>query len=130
MKIEARLLVGVALFFLVTGVGYWFWSYEQSGTVMLIGAVLLGLVPGSYYLWWSQRMTPRPEDRDDGTLAEGAGVIGAFPSSSIWPFVMGMGLFSCALATVFGTWLLAPGFAAVFAAAIGYTVESRRGGTI
>jgi multisubunit Na+/H+ antiporter MnhG subunit len=130
MKIEARFLVGVAIFFAIVAVGYWFWSYEQSGTAMLTGSFLLGLVPGSYYLWWSRRMKPRPEDRDDATLADGAGVIGTFPGSTIWPFVMGMGLFFAALSAVFGFWLLAPGFAAVFLAAIGYTVESRRGGRV
>jgi multisubunit Na+/H+ antiporter MnhG subunit len=130
MKIEARFLVGVAIFFAIVGVGYWFWSGEQSGTAMLTGSFLLGLVPGSYYLWWSRRMKPRPEDRDDATVADGAGVIGTFPGSTIWPFVMGMGLFSATLAAVFGLWLLAPAFAAIFLAAIGYTVESRRGGRV
>jgi multisubunit Na+/H+ antiporter MnhG subunit len=130
MRTEARLLIGVAIFFAITGVGYWFWSYEQSGTAMLVGAVLLGMVPGSYYLWWSHRMKPRPEDRSDASVKEGAGVVGAFPGSSIWPFVMGMGLFSLVLAAVFGLWLLAPAFAAVFAEAIGYTRESRRGGAV
>jgi hypothetical protein len=130
MKIEARFLVGVAIFFAIVGVGYWFWSGEQSGTAMLTGSFLLGLVPGSYYLWWSRRMKPRPEDRDDATVADGAGVIGTFPGSTIWPFVMGMGLFSATLAAVFGLWLLALAFAAIFLAAIGYTVESRRGGRV
>lgn len=130
MKIEARLLVGVGIFFAITGAGYWFWSYEQSGTAMLTGTVCLGMVPGLYYLWWSHRMKPRPEDRDDATIEDGAGIVGTFPGSTIWPFVMGMSLFLCALAAVFGIWLLAPGIAGVFSAAIGYTVESRRGGNV
>lgn len=130
MKIEARLLIGVGIFFAITGVGYWFWSYEQSGTAMLAGTVCLGFVPGLYYLWWSRRMVPRPEDRDDATLQDGAGVVGAFPGATIWPFVMGMSLFCCVLAGAFGDWLLAPGIAGVVLAAIGYTVESRRGGNV
>lgn len=130
MKIEARLLMGVAIFFAIIGIVYWFWSSEQSGTAMLTGTVLLGLVPGSYYLWWAHRMKPRPEDRDDATLKEGAGVIGAFPGSTIWPFVMGMSLFLAALGGVFGFWLLAPAIAGIFLAAVGYTVESRRGGDV
>jgi hypothetical protein len=141
MKMEAKLLIGVGAFFSLTDIVYWFWGYhflpgnlatgpEQSGTVMLIGTVLLGLVPGSYYFWWSRHMKPRPEDRDDATIEEGSGVIGSFPSSSIWPFVLGMGCFSIALAAVFGTWLLIPAFSLVFSAAIGYTAESRRGGQV
>ena len=141
MKTEAKLLIGVGAFFSITDIVYWFWGYhylagndsigpEQSGTMMLIGTVLLGLVPGSYYFWWSRHMRPRPEDRPDATIEEGSGVIGAFPSSSIWPFVLGMGAFLIALAAVFGIWLLVPAFSLVFSAAIGYTAESRRGGQV
>ena len=137
MRVEALFLIGVAVFFSITDAVYWFWGYhylslgpEQSGTVMLIGTVLLGLLPGSYYYWWSRRMKPRPEDRPDASIEEGAGVIGAFPDSSIWPFVLGMGLFLVMLSIVFGLWLLAPGFVLVVSAAVGVTVESRRGGTV
>jgi hypothetical protein len=75
-------------------------------------------------------MKPRPEDRTDASIEEGHGVIGSFPNSSIWPFVLGMGLFLIVLSLVFGLWLLAPGFSLVISALIGVTVESRRGGTV
>ncbi len=130
MRVEAWFLVGVGIFFGLTALAYWFWGYEQGGTMMLVGTVTLGLIPGSYYLWWSHRMKPRPEDRTDGTLAEGAGVIGSFPSSSVWPFVFGMGIFLVVLGLVFGAWLMAPGFALVISSAVGYSVESRRGGAV
>jgi hypothetical protein len=130
MRHEALFLVGVAAFFGIIDVVYWFWGYEQSGTAMLVGTILLGLVPGSYYFWWSRRMKPRPEDKPDAPIEEGAGVIGSFPGSSVWPFVLGMGLFLVVLSVVFGLWLLAPGGALVISAAVGVTVESRRGGTV
>ena len=130
MRIEALFLLGVAVFFSLTAVVYWFWGYEQGGTMMLIGTVLLGFLPGVYYYWWSRRMKPRPEDRTEASIEEGAGVIGSFPDSSVWPFVLGMGLFLVVLSAVFGLWLLAPGMALVISAAVGATVESRRGGTV
>ena len=130
MRIEALFLLGVAAFFAVVGVVYWFWGYEQGGTMMLVGTTMLGFVPGSYYLWWSRRMRPRPEDRSDATIEEGSGVIGSFPSSSVWPFVLGMGLFLMVLSIAFGLWLFAPGVALVISALVGVTVESRRGGTV
>jgi len=130
MRIEALILIGVAVFFGIVGAGYWFWGYEQGGTTMLVGTTLLGLLPGGYYLWWSLRMKPRPEDRDDATIEEGAGVVGSFPSSSVWPFVFGMGVFLVVLSLVFGLWLMPPGFALVISAAVGITVESRRGGAV
>jgi hypothetical protein len=129
VRIEALFLIGIAVFFGIVGTGYWFWSYEQGGTVMLAGTTILGLLPGGYYFWWSRRMKPRPEDRTDATIEDGRGVIGSFPNSSIWPFILGMGLFLIVLSTVFGLWLLAPGASLVVSALIGVTVESRRGGT-
>jgi hypothetical protein len=130
VRIEALFLIGIAIFFGLVGTVYWFWSYEDGGTVMLAGTTLLGLLPGSYYLWWSRRMKPRPEDRTDATIEEGHGVIGSFPNSSIWPFILGMGLFLIVLSMVFGLWLTTPGAALVISALIGVTVESRRGGTV
>ena len=130
MRIEALFLLGVAAFFAVVGLVYWFWGYEQGGTTMLVGTVLLGLLPGGYYYWWSRRMKPRPEDRVDASIEEGAGTVGAFPDRSVWPFVLGMGLFLVALGAVFGKWLGAPGLALVVSSAVGVTVESRRGGTV
>lgn len=135
MRIEAIFLLGVAVFFGLVGIIYWFWGSgysieDQGGTIMLVGTTLLGFLPGAYYLWWSRRMRPRPEDRSDSSIDEGAGVIGSFPNSSVWPFVLGMGLFLVVLSAVFGLWLIAPGFALVISAAVGVTVESRRGGTV
>jgi len=135
MRVEAIILVGVGFFFAITDVVYWVWGVSQKtpepgGTMILVGTIALGLIPGAYYMWWSRRMKPRPEDRNDATLQDGAGVIGSFPASSIWPFVFGMGIFLVVLALVFGIWLLFPGLALVLSAAVGYSAESRRGGTV
>ena len=130
MRIEARLLIIIGVFFAIIAGVYWFTSYETAGTLMLIGSTGLGLLPGAYYLWWSRHMKPRLEDDPDATIAEGAGEVDAFPSSSIWPFILGVGAFFAALSFVFGVWMapIAAGF--ILSAAIGGTVESRRGGTV
>lgn len=104
MKVEAYVLLFIAVFFGVVAAIYWFLSYEDAGGVMLLASALLGLLPGAYYFWWSRRMRPRPEDREDARPEDGAGVVGAFPSSSIWPFVLGLAASSVGLALVFGAW--------------------------
>ena len=38
-------------------------------------------------------MKPRPEDDPHATQSAGAGVVGMFPGTSIWPFTLGMGVF-------------------------------------
>jgi Cytochrome c oxidase subunit IV len=130
MKIEALVLLGVATFFGIVGVVYWFTSYEDGGTMMLVGTCLLGLLPGGYYFWWHRRIGYRPEDRDDATIEDGAGQIDTFPSSSIWPFVLGMGAFMLVLAFAFGIWFFFPALALILTALIGVTAESRRGGHV
>ncbi len=75
-------------------------------------------------------MQPRPEDREDAEMEDGAGVIGAFPSSSIWPFVLGLGASMVALALVFGSWTLPIGLFCAVAALVGVVYESRRGGLV
>ena len=97
---------------------------------MLIGTAGLGLLPGCYYLWWTYHMKPRPDDDPNADVDEGAGAIDAFPTSSIWPFILGMGCLLAALTFVFGLWLAPMAVALILSAAIGGTVESRRGGTV
>jgi hypothetical protein len=128
MKVESRFLLFLSLFAAVIATIYWFTSYEDAGSVMLLAVCLLGLLPGSYYFWWSRRMTPRPEDDEEATQADGAGVVGAFPGSSIWPFVLGLGAAMTALSLVFGFWTALFGLTLAISAVIGVIVESRRGG--
>jgi ABC-type antimicrobial peptide transport system permease subunit len=145
MKLESLLLIGVGIFFGIVGIIYWFLSYEDGGTMMLLGTCAMGLLPGAFYLYWHQRfhghkyffwgtldrvVGDRPEDRNDATIEDGAGIIDSFPGSSIWPFILGMGAFLLALAMVFGIWLLPPAITLVLIAMIGGTVESRRGGHV
>jgi hypothetical protein len=130
MKVEGLLLLGWAAFFGVAAVVYWFWSGEQSGTAMLTGTFMLGLLPGSYYFWWSRRMKPRPSDDPHAEREDGAGVVGAFPSSSVWPFVLGIAAASVALSLVFGFWTAIVGFVVAGAAVLGVIRESRRGGVV
>jgi hypothetical protein len=130
MKTEAHVLLFIAVFFGAVAAAYWLWSYETSGTAMLIGSSLLGLVPGTYYLWWSRRMRPRPEDREDASMEDGAGVVATFPSSSIWPFVLGLAATLVAFSLVFGFWTAIVGFVLAISAVVGVILESRRGGYV
>jgi hypothetical protein len=131
LKQESYILIAFGIFAGIIGAVYWFWGHEDSGGVMLVGAILLGLMPGLYYYYWYRRSGgQRPEDRPDATVADGAGTVDAFPSTSIWPFVLGSGCFFFVMALIFGVWLLVPGLGLVLAAFIGATAESRRGGSV
>lgn len=129
-RVESIVYLGIAAFFSVVLALYWFTSGEDGGAVMLLFTICLGLLPGAYMLFWSRRMKLRPEDRLDAEQADGAGPVGSFPDQSVWPFVLGTGMGFCAMALVFGPWLALIGVLMAVVAAIGVTVESRRGGTV
>jgi hypothetical protein len=130
MRRESMVFLFIAAFFIVVDGVYWFTSHAYTGSVLLLLTIALGLLPGAYLFWWSRRMALRPEDRDDATPANSAGVVGSFPGSSIWPFVFGMGAAMIGVALVFGPWTAVPGVILVLSAAAGYVAESRRGGMV
>jgi hypothetical protein len=130
MKVSGTFLCLIGIFFGIVGLVYWFTAYEDAGFLMLIGSALLGLLPGGYYLWWSRRMRPLEGDLPEATMSDGAGIIDAFPGSSIWPFLLGMGALFATLTFIFGLWLAPIAAALGLSAVIGGVVESRRGGTV
>jgi Cytochrome c oxidase subunit IV len=130
VRVDGWFLAGIGVFFGIIGIVYWAASYEDAGFLMLMGSALLGLLPGSYYLWWSYKMKPQPDDDPNAEMSEGAGTVDSFPGSSIWPFILGMGAMFTVLTFVFGLWLAPLGGALILSAAIGGTMESRRGGTV
>lgn len=109
MKLESYIYLGVTVFFVAIGAIYWFASYEDAGSVMLAASAVLGLMVGGYLFHLSRRMTPRPQDRTDATIAEGAGPVDSFPGPTIWPFVMGFAFTVLVTGVIFGVWVLLAG---------------------
>jgi len=130
MKVSGTFLLIIGAFFGVIGLIYWFTSYEDAGFLMLLGSSVLGIMPGAYYLWWSRRMRPLEGDIADATMSDGAGVVDAFPGSSIWPFLLGMGALFATMTFIFGLWMAPIAAALGLSAIIGGVAESRRGGTV
>jgi hypothetical protein len=105
MRVEAKLFLGVAVFFWLSAIGYGIWSANTQGHVEVVGVAGLilsgGLVgiPGAFFWFVSRRIDPRPEDRSDAEIAEAAGDVGFFSPGSYWPVtlagaatVVGLGL--------------------------------------
>src|SRR5262249_57166356 len=68
---------------------------------------------------------PRPEDRPDATLADGAGLVDQFPASTVWPFVFGFGATVLATGLVFGVWVVLGGAIVLVFGIIGMIRQSR-----
>jgi hypothetical protein len=125
MRDETRVFLGVTAFFVVIGIVYWFTSYEEAGAVMLAASALMGFVAGGSIWLLSRRAPTRPEDREDATLADGAGPVGIFATQSIWPFAVGLSAAVFASGFAFGVWLVMVGGAAFVLSILGYVLEAR-----
>ncbi|MCV2491320.1 cytochrome c oxidase subunit 4 [Geodermatophilus sp. YIM 151500] len=85
MKVEALIFNIITLFCFIAAAVYGFWAKEPIGTTALVlSGGLTGLI-GGFFWFVSRRIDPRPEDRKDAEIAEGAGELGFFSPSSYWP---------------------------------------------
>jgi len=129
MKVESLFFLGVTSFFILIGAIYWFTSYEDAGTTMLAASSLLGLLAGGYLFLQSRKYPPRPQDRSDASLEEGAGAVDEFPAPSIWPFVFALGSVVFATGFIFGVWVVVGGAAVLGLGIVGMIRQSRGGAT-
>lgn len=91
MKIEAIVFLLCSVFLYGCGVIYLFVTEpEPVGVAGLVLCGTLCLMIGGYFWFVSRRIDPRPEDRADGEIAEGAGELGFFAPASYYPFGMAL----------------------------------------
>jgi uncharacterized membrane protein YphA (DoxX/SURF4 family) len=125
VRTETKVLLYSAAFTLPVAAGYWFWSYEETGTLLLLFMVLAPLLMGGYLVVRGWRLR-RPEDRPDADPSAGAGAaVGRFPAASVWPLVMGLGSAIAAVGFVFGIWPVFAGVVLLAVGAAGLLRESR-----
>ena len=108
MKVEALIFNIIALFCVIAGAVYGFWSKEPIGTTALVlSGGLTGLI-GGFFWFVSRRIDARPEDRKDADIADGAGELGFFSPGSYWPLGLAMSAATMGLALAFWyAWLIA-----------------------
>ncbi|GLY66169.1 cytochrome c oxidase subunit 4 [Amycolatopsis taiwanensis] len=114
MKVEARIFDLVTGFCLIVAVIYGVTTAKFSGFgIEPIGVVALGLtgglslIAGSYIRFVSRRIEPRPEDREDAEVSDGAGEMGFFSPGSYWPIGMAAAVATCGIALAFfHIWLI------------------------
>ncbi|MDY7084379.1 MAG: cytochrome c oxidase subunit 4 [Actinomycetota bacterium] len=123
MRTEYKIFAGVAVFLFGAAVVYGFYTrgatghLEWIGTVALILSGLLCSMCGGFFWFVARRIDLRPEDREDGEIAEGAGEIGFFSPGSYWPFGIALSATVAGLGLVFWMWwLLALGLIMVIVA--------------
>lgn len=126
MRTEYKIFGIVAAFlFLVSGLYAWltakadqsinpFARIDWAGTMALLVSGLLCLMLGGYFWFVSRRIEPRPEDRADAEISEGAGEVGFFSPGSYWPFGTALSAAVAAVGLAFMLWwMVAVGLVAV-----------------
>ncbi|WP_122817148.1 cytochrome c oxidase subunit 4 [Nocardioides pantholopis] len=134
MKAEAWIFAACTIFFVLVTPAYWLITdagstgADWTGTSALAMTSLLAFMVTLYLGFHAKRMDPRPEDRKEAEIVEGAGELGFFPPYSWWP------LWCAATASVVVTgialgawWLAIIGAALGFVAVCGLVFEYYRG---
>ena len=127
MKAETWIFVTTTIFLVLVAPAYWLITGDWTGTSALTMAALLVAMVSLYLGFHAARMEPRPEDRKDGEIADGAGELGFFPPYSWWPLWCGLTLAVCVLGVVIGWWLFIIGALLGVLALQGWIFEYYRG---
>ncbi len=91
MKSEALIFGITTVFLVLVTPAYWFITDSSergpdwTGTSALVMTTLLAAMVTLYLGFHAKKMDPRPEDRKDAEIADGAGELGFFPPYSWWP---------------------------------------------
>lgn len=144
MKSEGRLFFVLALFVFAMAALYGWWTsvapreqtghegVEWIGVVALVLSGLLLTMVGSALWLISRRIEPRPEDRPEAEIHEGAGDLGFFSPGSYWPIGIAFSAATASVGLAFSQWwLVTVGLVSVVIATCGlmfeYYTGSRRG---
>ncbi|GAA4254424.1 cytochrome c oxidase subunit 4 [Dactylosporangium darangshiense] len=113
MRTEAKVF-GVISLFLLSATGVYFWwtgagaaaHPEYSGTLTLGLSGVMSLLCAGYCWLVARRMPPRPEDRPDAQVADGAGTVGFFAPGGYWPVGIAVSVAVGAVGIAVGQWWL------------------------
>lgn len=128
MKVEALIFGILTAFFVVVSPVYWYMSGDWTGTSALVMTTLFAAMATLYLGFHAAKMEPRPEDRKDAEIADGAGELGFFPPYSWWPLWCAATLAVMVYGVAIGAWwLLIIGVGLGALALSGFVFEYYRG---
>ncbi len=124
MKVNWQLFTGLAVFYVIMTVIYWFLGGEPVGIGgMLLAAGLAGMV--GFYVWFTQKRIGviLPEDSFTAEIADGAGELGFYSPHSWWPLPVALSSCTMGLGLIIGWWLTLIGVGALIISVIGMVTE-------
>jgi hypothetical protein len=111
MRIEFTLWASVAVYFAVIGVVYLVIGGDPAGVVILLMATGFGGLVAGWTWDWSRKHRPRIEDRADADAADLTGVVGIYPTASLRPVSLAVGVTAMVLGVAIGSWMSMIGLA-------------------
>ncbi len=112
MKAEAWIFAACTIFLVLVTPAYWLVTDasdhggDWTGTSALFMTTLLTAMVTLYLGFHARRMDPRPEDRKEAEIADGAGELGFFPPYSWWPLWCALTLSVMVFALAMAAWWL------------------------
>jgi hypothetical protein len=130
MRSESRIFTLLTAFLVLMAIIYGLWTRattqgtEWVGVVALVLSGVLTGMCGQYFALVARRIEPRPEDRSDAEISDGAGDMGFFSPGSYWPFGLAVSAAIAGLGLAYWfPWLIALGMFAVLGSVGGLLYE-------
>ena len=114
VKLQLVHWAGVAVYFAVLGLIYLASGGEAAGVSLLfLASAFGGLVAG--WMWSQDRELRRldPQDDADADVPDDVGVVGVYPTASLRPLAVAVGMTGTVLGVVLGSWMTMAGLAIV-----------------
>ena len=124
MKTNWMLFVGLAIFYVILTIIYWYVDGEPLGiTGLMLSAGLAGMV--GFYVWFTQKRIGKilPEDNTTAEIADGAGELGFFSPHSWWPLPTGLSAVAAGLGLIIGWWFTLIAVTGLIISVIGWVTE-------
>jgi hypothetical protein len=124
MKTGWMLFTGLALFYAIVTVIYWFVGGEAVGiTAIGLSGGLAALI--GFYLWFTAKRLGNvlPEDNVTAEISDSAGELGFFSPHSWWPLPLAFCMVLAGLGLLIGWWLTLIAVGGLLISILGFVLE-------
>ncbi len=118
------LFVGLAVFYVIIAVIYWFVGGEAVGiTAIGLSGGLAALI--GFYLWFTDKRLGNvlPEDNVTAEISDSAGELGFYSPHSWWPLPLAFCMVLAGLGLLIGWWLTLIAVGGLLISVLGFVLE-------
>jgi hypothetical protein len=124
MKTGWVLFVGLAVFYAIVSVIYWFVGGEAVGiTAIGLSGGLAALI--GFYLWFTSKRLGNtlPEDNASAEISDSAGELGFYSPHSWWPLPVAFCMILAGVGLLVGWWLTLIAVGGLLISVLGFVLE-------